>query len=139
MSESPNRYSMSIKSPQRVPRHIWCYFTASIVAVGVLLGCRAKEKEAAIGNWQASSGKERIEFQSDGTLRGVDEYGRPLSGSFTRIDRQRIRMELSVRTTNAAGDIGIDSSSGVCRVIASADSLTLVEPDGTRKEYRKAK
>jgi hypothetical protein len=70
--------NMSIKSPQVVEKQIWMYLTVSLLSLGILLGCRAKEKEAAIGNWQASgSSKERIEFQSDGTLRGIDEYGRP--------------------------------------------------------------
>lgn len=130
---------MNTTSP-RLPDGCACFYRAAFfLSLIVILGCRPTNEEAVIGHWHASGGKEEIEFQSDGTLRGIDEYGRPLSGSFTRIDQERIRIELIVRTTNAAGDVASDSAAGVCKLIAKADSLTLVEPDGKRKEYRKGK
>jgi len=128
---------MNTTPPYAPERRVVLYRVAFLLCLIVILGCRSKKQETAIGSWHKTEGKERIEFHSDGTLRGVDEYGRPLSGSFTRIDGERVRIELIVRTTNAAGDVASDNASGVCKLIVKADSLTLVEPDGARKEYRK--
>jgi hypothetical protein len=110
-----------------------------LLSLVLVLGCRPQPEESALGKWQTSDGKQRLEFHRDGSLNGVDEYGQSLSGSFSRIDPERIRLNVNIRTTNATGQITADSASGVCQLIANDDSLTLVEPDGKRTEYRKLK
>ena len=56
------------------------------VIAGMAAGCSAKVKSLAVGSWRCEDDAKTVEFRSDGTLRGIDKYGRPLKGSFEFVD-----------------------------------------------------
>jgi len=50
-----------------------------LIDLVVLVAYRAKKEVLTIGKWQLEGSNEAIEFRSDGTCNGVDEYGRVLT------------------------------------------------------------
>lgn len=115
--------------------YILAVFAAVIIAVAGV-GCSAKVKSPAIGNWRGEDGKQTMEFLRDGTLRGIDEYGRPLSGSFEFIDSQHIRIKItSTSVDRQSGVKMVDNAEGICRLDVKGDSLTLTEENGTANHY----
>ena len=103
-------------------------------------GCSAKVKSPAIGSWRGEDGNETVEFHSDGTLRGIDKYGRPLTGSFEFVDADRVRIKITTSSVDRqAGVKMVDNAEGVCRLDVQRDLLTLTEENGTASHYRRAK
>ena len=115
------------------------HVTILLCILHLLVACKPKSNARAVGNWQAKDSKETIEFRSDGTCHGVDEYGRVVTGSFTLLDDERFRIDLTTRTTNSAGNVAVDRASGVCKLLVKRDSLTLIDPAGMMKSYQKVK
>jgi hypothetical protein len=103
-----------------------------------LIACQPNRNAKIAGHWKVPGSKETMEFRNDGTCRGVDEYGRPITGSFTLLDDERIQLEFTITSKDNAGNLTVDKASGTCKLVATGDSLTLVEPDGTMKAYRKS-
>lgn len=100
-------------------------------------GCGPKPEGAMLGGWERQGKREQIQFKADGTIEGADAYGRHVQGSYELLSGNRLRMTLSVRSTNENGTIGVDNSTGVCTVQVSGDQLVLVEPGGTEQIYRR--
>jgi hypothetical protein len=109
------------------------------IGLGILLAffaCSPKTTSPVIGNWLGEEGKVAMEFRVDGTLHGVDEYGRAWTGSFEFVDADHVR----IKTTTSEGKGAtrfVDNSEGTCKIDVQGNSLTLTEPDGALSKYRK--
>jgi hypothetical protein len=113
--------------------------TALVVAV-IAAGCSRKVKSPAVGTWREEATKETVEFRRDGTLRGTDKYGRPLTGSFEFLDADRVRIKMATSSVDRqAGIKMVDNAEGVCRLKVDGDLLTLTDEDGTANHYRRTK
>ena len=116
--------------------------TVSGLAVSLTFcACSAKVKSAAIGTWRGEEGKDTMEFRSDGTLRGIDRYGRAMTGNFEFVDAEHVRMKTTVSAVDGqTWNKLVDSAEGICKIQVQGDVLTLVEPaGGAAVHYRKAK
>ena len=114
-------------------------FTALTAAV-FTAGCSAKVKSPAIGSWRAEGSSETVEFRNDGTVRAVDKYGRPSTGSFEFLDPDRVRMKMTTSSVDKkAGVRMVDNAEGICRLQVHGDLLTLTEENGTANHYRRSK
>ena len=114
----------------------WC----SLVLV--LSGCTPSTKSGtgakavAGGKWRVNNSKETMEFSSDGTCRGSDSYGRVVTGKFTFIDSDHMKVETT--TTSTSGSVAVvDKSSGVYKVVVQGDSLTMTEGNGQAIHYQR--
>jgi RNA polymerase sigma factor (sigma-70 family) len=95
---------------------------------------------ALTGKWQLDGSKETMEFHSDGTCQGSDRYGRRMSGKFTFIESDRIRIELTTRSVDkASGTVGVDKAAGICKLVVNNDSLTMTDEGGSAMHYRRVK
>ena len=110
---------------------------AACIILGIGSGCRPQRASELSGAWQKVGARDRIEFKDDGTITGVDEYGRLVRGSFSREDDTHIRMDMSVSSTNKGGAVTVDNSSGVCGVELEGGLLCLVDQGGGRVSYRR--
>ena len=69
-----------------------------------------------------------MEFRSDGTLRGIDLYERPITGTFEFVDSDHVRMKQTVSSEDRkTGSKMVDNSEGLCRVEFKVIRLNLTE------------
>ena len=120
-------------------RGLWLLVAAGIAAA-ILSGCSRKIEPAAVGKWQAASGKETMEFRSDGSCQGQDQYGRVVSGNFAFVDAEHIRLELTTSSEDKAKGLRfVDHSTGVAKVALNGDELVMTEPNGSAIYYQRQK
>lgn len=67
------------------------------------------------------AGGEQIQFKADGTIEGTDEFGCAVRGRYEHLSATRLRMTLSVRSTNEGGAVAVDNSTGDCEVRVRED------------------
>jgi hypothetical protein len=110
------------------------------IAAAILSGCSRKIEPAAVGKWQAASGKETMEFRSDGSCQGQDQYGRVVSGNFASVDAEHIRLDLTTSSEDKAKGLRfVDHSTGVVKVAVNGDELVMTEPNGSAIYYERKK
>ncbi len=81
-----------------------------------------------------------MEFRSDGTSQGIDRYGRVVSGTFTFIDPEHMKLEMTTTSADkTSGVIAVDRASGVCKVLVEGDLLTMTDEGGSVLHYKKLK
>jgi hypothetical protein len=91
-----------------------------------------------VGSWSGEGGKETVEFRGDGTIRGIDKYGKPLTGGFEFLDGDRVRIRMTSSSVDQkAGIKMVDNAEGVCRLDVQGDLLTLTEENGNANHYRR--
>jgi len=78
-----------------------------------------------------------MEFSSDGTCKGSDSYGRVVTGKFTFIDADHMKVETTI-TSNAGSVTVVDKATGVYKVAVQGDSLTMTEDNGSAIHYQRA-
>ena len=120
-------------------RGVWLLVAAGIAAA-ILSGCSRKIEPAAVGKWQAATGKETMEFRSDGRCQGQDQYGRVVSGDFAFVDAEHIRLDLTTSSEDKAKGLRfVDHSTGVAKVAVNGDELVMTEPNGSAIYYQRQK
>jgi hypothetical protein len=66
---------------------------AAGTATAILFGCSPKIEPAAVGKWRAANGNDTMEFRTDGSCQGQDQYGRVVSGKFAFVDAEHERCQ----------------------------------------------
>jgi hypothetical protein len=112
---------------------------AAFVVAGIAAGCSPKVKSPAIGSWRGQNDNGTVQFRSDGTLRGIDKGGKPLTGSFEFLDADRVRIKMTISSVDRAGVKMVDNAEGICRLEVQGDWLALTEENGPASRYHRTK
>ena len=121
-------------------RRLFWLMVAAGAVTAILSGCSPKIEPAAVGKWRTASGNETMEFRSDGSCQGQDQYGRVVSGKFAFVDAEHIRLELTTSSEDKAKGLRfVDHSTGVAKVAVNGDELVMTEPNGPTIHYQREK
>ena len=106
----------------------------------VLAGCSPKVKSAALGKWRAEGSNATLEFRSDGTCQGNDQYGRVVSGKFAFVDADHVKLELTTTSEDKAKGLRfVDRAAGIAKILVKGDELSITEEGGSATHYQRLK
>jgi len=89
-------------------------------------------KTSIVGKWREIGGDNaRPEFFKDGTIRAVGSDGRSLGGTYSFVEKDRIKMELS--------GVGAHAVAVIVRVAISGSELKLTDEQGKVSRYKRVK
>ena len=130
----------SMNSEHRPPARHWLSPASFLGAfLLVLSACANHPKSPVIGKWVDPVKKDTMEFRSDGTLQGVDGYGRPLTGTFKLLEANHVQITMTSSSVDKRTGVKVvDNAAGVCRFDVNGTSLTLTEADGTATHFQRA-
>ena len=101
-------------------------FLTIAVILSSLVSCSPKLEDAVVGKWSMVGGTERMELLKDGTIIFYGHLGDSVSGKYTFVDRDRMRV--------VVGGHGV-----MATVAVSGDELFWTEPCGSVIQYKREK
>lgn len=104
-----------------------------VILFGIILcifSCTSNPEDAIVGKWQQIDGTETVEFFKEGTIT-IDPDDMPsMSGNYSFIDKDRIKIELG-------GRVGSIVDPMVLKVQITRNELTTTFPKGKPEKYRR--
>ncbi len=119
-------------------QRLWFFLAASTLMVCVS-GCSRGIHSGAIGKWRAAGNDgQTIEFRSDGTFQGIDQYGRALSGNFGFTDPEHVKLDITVSSEDKTKGLRfVDHSTGIVKLAVNDNELVMTEPGGSAIRYQR--
>lgn len=104
-----------------------------VILFGIILcvfSCTSNPEDAIVGKWQEIDGTETMELFKEGTLTIVPDDMPSMSGNYSFIDKDRMKIELDGRVGSMVGSM-------VLKVQITRNELTTTDPKGKPQKYRR--